>query len=181
MKLDLRPMLAGERLLDFDYALELDTEEKDLLCSFFGADFPSPMKVNGNITNTAGYMRLTATLSIDYETSCSRCLSRITGSFTFNLEKTVASRDMLEDLPEEKLDEYVVIEDGFLDFDEQLKEELYLEFPSRILCREDCLGLCKKCGKNLNDGACECTDKEIDPRLAPLKALLEKFKDENNN
>ena len=181
MKLDLRPLLAGDKLLTFDYELKLDTDENDPLSFLSDASFPSPMKVSGDITNTAGYMRMMVTLSVDYESRCARCLTPLSGSFTFDLEKTVAPRDVLADLPEERLDDYVIIEDGFLDIDEQMKEQLELEFPSRFLCSEDCRGLCQKCGKNLNDGECGCTAKDIDPRLLPLQKLLEQMKKENKN
>ena len=181
LKLDLRPLLAGDKLLTFDYELKLDTDENDPISCLSDASFPSPMKVWGDITNTAGYMRMTVSLSVDYESACARCLAPISGSFTHSLEKTVAPRDVLADLPEEKLDDYVIIEDGFLDIDEQMKEQLELEFPSRFLCSNDCLGLCHKCGKNLNEGPCGCTTKEIDPRLLPLQKILEQMKKENKN
>ncbi len=181
MKLDLRPLLAGDKLLSFDYELLLDTAEEDPLSSLSDARFPSPMKVKGEITNTAGYMRMKVSLTVDYESSCARCLTPLSGSFSLDLEKTVAPRDVLADLPEEKLDEYVIIDDGFLNMDEQLKEEIELEFPARFLCRDDCKGLCSKCGKNLNDGKCDCPEKEIDPRLAPLQKILDQMKKENKN
>ena len=181
MKLDLRPLLAGDKLLSFDYELKLDTDENDPISCLSDASFPSPMKVSGDITNTAGYMRMTVSLSVDYVSSCARCLAPLSGSFTLSLEKTVAPRDVLADLPEERLDDYVIIEDGFLDIDEQMKEQLELEFPSRFLCSDDCLGLCSKCGKNLNDGACGCSTKEVDPRLLPLQKILDQMKKENKN
>ena len=181
MKLDLRPLLAGDKQLAFDYELTLDTSDENPLSSLSDASFPSPMKVKGDITNTAGYMRMAVTLSVDYTAACARCLAPLSGSFTVNLEKTVAPRDLVADLPEERLDEYVIIDDGFLDMDEQLTEQLELEFPSRFLCKDDCLGLCQKCGKNLNEGKCDCPEKEMDPRFAPLAKLLEQMKKEENN
>ena len=181
MKLDLRPLLAGDKLLTFDYELTLDDYDKDLYSSLFDADFPSPMKVSGEITNTAGYMIMRLSLTVDYNSYCARCLKKVSGSFTLDLEKTVASKDVIADLPEEKVDDYVVIEDGFLDIDEQLKEQLELEFPSRFLCSDDCRGLCQRCGKRLNEGDCACNKKEIDPRLAPLQKILDQMKKENKN
>jgi uncharacterized protein len=180
MKLDLRPLLAGDRLLKFDYELTIDTSE-DTGSFLSDVGFPSPMKVSGEITNTAGYMRMTLTTSVDYVASCARCLAPVSGSFSLDLEKTCSPRDMLGDLDEDKLDEFAIIEDGFLDLDEQLYEQLEMEFPMRFLCREDCKGLCQKCGKNLNEGECECDHKEIDPRLEPLRKLLEQMKAEENN
>ena len=180
MKLDLRPLLAGDRLLEFDYELALDVSSEDTGSYLWGVGFPSPMKVSGEITNTAGYMRMTLTMSVDYVAQCARCLAPVTGEFTLDLEKTVAPRDLLGDLDESKLDEFAIIEDGFLDMDEQLLEQLEMEFPMRFLCKEDCKGLCPKCGKNLNEGECNCDHQDFDPRLEPLRKLLEQMKNEEN-
>ena len=176
MKLDLRPLLNGERLLTFDYELMVDIDHEDSTSFLYGVSFPSPAKVYGDITNTAGYMRMKLHMSVDYSAECARCLERVDGSFALDLEKTVATRDMLGDLDEDRLDDYAIIEDGFLDMDEQLREQMEIEFPIRFLCREDCRGLCSKCGKNLNEGDCNCNHKEIDPRLLPLQKLLEEMK-----
>ena len=176
MKLDLRPLLAGERLLRFDYELTPDIDSEDTASFLYGVSFPSPMKVVGDITNTAGYMRMSLEMSVEYEAECARCLSPVSGKFSLDLEKTVAPRSLLLDLDEDKLDDYAIIEDGFLDMDEQLRAQLEMEFPVRFLCHDDCKGLCQRCGKNLNEGKCECPEKEIDPRLAPLQEILEKMK-----
>ena len=180
MKLDLRPLLAGDRLLTFDYELPLDIDPEDTSSFLYGVSFPSPMKVSGEITNTAGYMRMTLTMSVDYQAECARCLDTVTGCFSLDLEKTVAPKKLLENLDEDKLDDYAIIEDGFLDMDEPLREQIEMEFPVRFLCDEDCKGLCPKCGKNLNDGDCDCQKREIDPRLAGLGPLLAKLKEEEN-
>ena len=178
VKLDLRPLLAGDRLLTFDYELPLDIDPEDTTSFLYGVSFPSPMKVSGEITNTAGYMRMTLTMSVDYQAECARCLDTVTGCFSLDLEKTVAPKKLLENLDEDKLDDYAIIEDGFLDMDEPLREQIEMEFPVRFLCKDDCKGLCSKCGHNLNKGDCGCQKKEIDPRLAPLAKILEQMKKE---
>lgn len=176
MKLDLRPLLAGDRLLTFNYELSLDIDPEDTSSFLYGVSFPSPMKVKGDITNTAGYMRMHLDMSVDYTAECARCLAPVCGEFSLSLEKTVAPRNLLSDLDEDKLDDYAIIEDGFLDMDEQLRAQLEMEFPVRFLCHDDCKGLCQRCGKNLNEGKCDCVEKEIDPRMAPLQKLLEQMK-----
>ena len=178
MKLDLRPLLAGDRLLTFDYELPLDIDPEDTSSFLYGVSFPSPMKVKGEITNTAGYMRMTLCMSVDYQAACARCLNPVAGRFSLDLEKTVAPRKLLSDLDENRLDDYAIIDDGFLDMDEPLREQLEMEFPLRFLCKEDCKGLCQRCGKNLNEGPCSCSEKEIDPRMEPLRKLLLKMQEE---
>ena len=61
--------------------------------------------------------------------------------------------------------------------DEILIPELLLDMEMTVLCREDCKGLCPKCGKNLNDGDCGCDRREIDPRLAVLQEFLDRKKE----
>ena len=86
MKLDLRPMLGGDKFLSFDYELKLDATDADSFSFLSDASFPSPMKVTGDITNTAGYMRMRLTLSVDFESMCARCLAPLSGSFPLDLE-----------------------------------------------------------------------------------------------
>ena len=50
---------------------------------------------------------------------------------------------------------------------------IILAFPMRLLCDEDCPGLCPKCGKPKREGECGCPTREIDPRLAVLATLLQ--------
>lgn len=185
MKLDLRALLAGEcRTLPFRFYLD-PPDVSDPRSTLWGVRFPSPMEVSGSIINTAGYMRMSLNLSLDYMAFCARCLGDVSGTFHFDLEKTVAPASQLQELDEDKKEEFAIVEDGFLDMDEQLLELLEMEFPSRFLCREDCKGLCERCGCNLNEGACTCGKDEIDPRLLPLKELLAELKkaeeDQNNS
>jgi uncharacterized protein len=64
------------------------------------------------------------------------------------------------------------IDEGWLDLRQPLREQILLNLPMHPLCRPDCKGLCGTCGRNLNEGSCNCSTEEIDPRLADLKKLL---------
>ena len=175
MKLDLRALLADEcRTVPVQFELELESSQRNHFSGLNDIRFLTPLSVLGTITNTAGYVRMSLTLSVEYTALCARCLEDVSGSFSFDVERTVVTPDMTAGLSEDRIDELVVVEDGFLDVDELLLEVLELSIPFRFLCREDCLGLCSKCGKNLNLGLCDCPKKkEIDPRLAILQKLLE--------
>jgi len=182
MRLDLRALLAGEyRTLPVLFDLELQTDAGNHFSGLTDIRFDTPLHVEGTITNTSGYIRMLLTLSVSYTASCARCLEDVSGSFSFDVERTVVTPKMADGLSEDRIDELVVVEDGFLDVDELLLEVLELSLPFRFLCREDCKGLCSKCGKNLNEGDCGCDTKEFDPRLEPLRRLLEKMKAEESN
>ena len=162
MIVDVSPLLSGEvKQLDIDYMLSPQ--------ALAGVVFESDAHVRGCITDRAGYMRLTLKAELSYHGECARCLAPVDGVFSLDFERTVATEGMLTDEEsEEILDEYVVLCGNKLDVDEALCEELLLGFPTRLLCSEDCPGLCPKCGKPRREGDCGCSDKEIDPRLAVL-------------
>lgn len=67
--------------------------------------------------------------------------------------------------------EYTIYDGDIFDFTDLLVENIIDELPSKILCREDCQGLCPHCGHNLNEGQCDCVFEDIDPRLAILNKL----------
>ena len=122
-------------------------------------------------------MRLTLKTEIAYEGECARCLAPVNGVFSLDFERTVAPEGVLsEEQIEDNVDEYVILSGKELDVDEQLREELVLSFPQKLLCDEDCEGLCPKCGKRRADGPCGCPEKEIDPRLAVLKNFFSEEK-----
>lgn len=165
MNLDLRPMLRGEtNRIDIDFLLEPEALD--------GVVFPEKAHICGEITNRGGYMRLTASAEIPYRGECARCLDPVESVYVLPFERTVVTEGTLtEEQEEDNVDEFVVIEGGFLDIDDAVREALILSFPMRLLCAEDCPGLCPKCGKPKREGACGCSDKEIDPRWAVLASL----------
>jgi uncharacterized protein len=170
MVLDLRKLLSGEcGRIDIDYALTLDGAA-DMGRS--DVTFPESASVKGCITNDAGYMPLSLNVGVDYVGSCARCLKDVKGHFDFTYERTVTAKGTLENVEEDDTDDYLIVRDGKLDIDAQLCEELQMLFPYRLLCSEDCRGLCTKCGKDLNEGDCGCDFKEIDPRFEVLRQLL---------
>lgn len=170
MVLDITSLINGKKSrIDFEYSIE-HSEENPVLPPD-DVSFTAPVRVKGYVTDNAGYMSLSATAEIDYTSHCARCLEDIFGTFILQFNRTVAGSGTLQN---EANDEYVVVKNGMLDIDRELVEDLMLEFPSKLLCKEECAGLCPKCGKSLNFGGCDCPKKkEIDPRLAILQKLLE--------
>ena len=88
--------------------------------------------------------------------------------YGFSLKKIIVSKMENEN---DDYDDYIVVENNVLDLDALINEEIQLFLPIKMLCKEDCKGLCQGCGKNLNYEKCEC-EKEVDPRLAALSDLL---------
>ena len=145
--------------------------------TFSDVVFPEPVQVNGTVVSEGGYVLLTEDAAVTYETGCARCLAPIRGSLALHVEKAVAEDHGETELVDKENDDYIQAKGGFLDLGEPLMEELMQEFPSRVLCREDCAGICPGCGVNLNLAACSCKQ-ALDPRFAVLSSLLETMPDD---
>jgi len=77
-----------------------------------------------------------------------------------------------EDLQEFEEVQYLSPDTNIIDLGEDVRQFLILSLPLKILCREDCAGLCPVCGANRNRSSCSCTTEEGDPRWAELKRFL---------
>ena len=167
MTIDVKPLLRGEvKRIGLDYTLPMELE---------GVRFLEDARVVGEIVDRAGYMRLVLKISVPYVSECARCLDEVRGFFEEDFERTVVTKGSVSDEElDENIDEYAVLnENGELNVDEEVAETIILMFPKKLVCSEDCQGLCPKCGKRKKDGDCGCVTKEIDPRLAILQKLLD--------
>ncbi len=142
-----------------------------------GITLTSPMRVFCKVKDNHGCLTLTADVNAAYETVCDRCLSPISTSLSFSIERLIESKGshITADDGFEDEDDILHMTNGCVDIGAQLAEAFVLELPMRHLCDEECPGLCPKCGKRRADGDCGCKfEKEIDPRLKVLQKLLEK-------
>lgn len=139
-----------------------------------GLLFVKPVQVNGRITNTGDLMNLHARVKTGVIASCDRCLDEVKLPFEFEFnEKYCHKNDYDETLMQDMESEIKILEDDIIDLYEAVKENLILNVPMRILCAEDCPGLCPHCGQNLKTGKCNCHIKEVDSRLAVLAKLIQ--------
>ena len=125
-------------------------------------------KVTGRVENHAGLLVLTAELDAVLECLCARCLQAFIRPLHQHIEATLTADGERADDPD-----LFPLDGDHIDVDEVVTTAFVLNMDQKMLCREDCKGLCERCGKNLNDGPCACKA-ENDPRLAVLGQLLEK-------
>jgi len=133
--------------------------------------------VDQTTLHVRGY--LDGTLDVD----CARCLDRYPVTLGQELDlfylPAAAGQPEAQEEEVELSDRDVVVgyyDGDHLDLGEVIREHVLLGLPLKPLCREDCLGLCPRCGKNRNAGPCGCTPEEEagDPRLEPLRKLFDK-------
>lgn len=129
-----------------------------------------PVLASGTVRNTAGVLMMKGKVTTCIHGICDRCATEFDRDVDIPIDAVLVT----ELANEENEDEWVfTLEGDSADLDDIVRTIFVLNMDSKLLCSDDCQGLCCKCGKNLNEGPCGC-GKEIDPRLAALKQLLNK-------
>ncbi|MBQ8580244.1 MAG: DUF177 domain-containing protein [Oscillospiraceae bacterium] len=138
----------------------------------FGTCYPvtEPVLAEGSVRNTAGVLVMTGNVSTTIHGVCDRCAA----DFSRDVEIPLNVVLVTELASEENEDEWVFsLEGDSADLEDIVRTVFVLNLDSKLLCKPDCKGICCRCGRNLNRESCTC-EKEIDPRFAALKQLLEK-------
>ncbi|CCZ33014.1 putative uncharacterized protein [Firmicutes bacterium CAG:646] len=107
---------------------------------------------------------------------CSRCLESVLHTFSIQIEEE-ADMKLTDQERIEALDESSFIQDKVLDTEKLLHNEILIRWPMRVLCKEDCKGICSRCGANLNQGSCDCDTADLDPRMAVISDIFKNFKE----
>jgi len=134
-----------------------------------------PAAVKGQIRLSGHDVVVNGHIDTRAQVDCDRCLQpvELPVSADFKLEYITGSdyeSSRVAELTEAEMS--VAVFDGeAIDVDEIVKEQILLAVPTRMLCREDCKGICPECGMDKNTGECQCVTDDVDPRWAALKNL----------
>ena len=110
------------------------------------------------------------------EIPCDRCLDDVEVKVKLEFEHKITTDTEAEDQSEE-LDENNYIDGYSLDVEQLVYNELLTGWPTKILCSDDCKGICNVCGQNLNRGTCNCEDTSLDPRMSVIRDVFKNFKE----
>jgi uncharacterized protein len=134
-----------------------------------------PATVNGKIRLSGNEVFVNGHVETRAQVECDRCLKPVELPVSADFEVEYITGSEYESSAAAELTEAemsVSVFDGHaIDVDEIVKEQILLAVPTRMLCREDCKGICPQCGTDRNTGECECVTDDIDPRWAALKNL----------
>jgi len=166
-------MLLGlAKIIDCPGASVTFSTSVDLQDLRYGNSYPvtEPVLASGTVRNTAGVLVMTGMVRTTIHGVCDRCAA----DFDRDVEIPIDVVLVTELSNEENEDEWVFpLEGDSADLEDIVRTVFVLNMDSKLLCKEDCQGICCRCGKNLNDGPCGC-QKELDPRFAALRQLLDK-------
>jgi len=145
-----------------DFSIELEDMQ------FCGQDisFRTPFALSGDIKNISGALYLKLDADVSFVTQCARCLEEVSVHHTFSVDEVFAKTER------EEIEDVTIIDSGNIDLSEVTEKAFIGSLPINYLCNEDCKGLCKECGANLNREDCSCADDYVDPRLSILKQFI---------
>lgn len=103
--------------------------------------------------------------------NCDRCLKPVREKLTLRFSREVHAPDAVLEQSDDD-DDQRFMEGYQLNVEDLLNNEIIINWPSKVLCREDCKGICMQCGQDLNTGTCECDTFIPDPRMAVIKDIF---------
>ena len=118
-----------------------------------GYTFAAPVAGSGEFYNRAGIGTVKYTVSCTLDVVCDRCLTELKRDYSYDFSHTVVPSLQSEG---DIYDTYLVAQHDSIDMNETAISDLLLMLPTKMLCREDCKGLCDICGCNLNERTCNC-------------------------
>ena len=186
----LRPLLAditadGLSLVGETTAEELGLTEDDAVVL-------GPLAVSLDLTNVEGLVAVTGVLEGTIVRECVRCLKEYEDPLAFSVraafipepksaprhpkrvDSRKASAKVVEGEQEEEPDDQYQYQGNQLELAPMLREHVILSAPMRPLCSDDCLGLCARCGKNLNEGPCQCAPEPLIPTFRVVQVTNRK-------
>ena len=155
----------------------------------FAWEFPLPQTLEysgetfffqGKLVADGAMFRENENLSLEFRLSfkggahCSRCLKEtpleIEGTFRYFYTPSGVGES---EVPDDDMTVSFDPGESLLDVGPQIWESFVFSLPEKVLCSEECAGLCPKCGKDLNEGSCNCLTESVDPRLQALKKAIQ--------
>lgn len=119
---------------------------------------------------------LTTEIDLSLMIPCDRCLEDVRYDMNIKVNKEIDMNESEND-KSESLDEQPYIEENMLDVEKLIYNEILVNLPMKVLCNENCKGICNRCGANLNSQTCNCDTTELDPRMSKIRDIFNNFKE----
>lgn len=173
MLVNLTDVLINEgKVQDLEVSYDADTFTCQLGTFSIKEKSPVTLKLS-NIGQSKALVEGSMQLTLGMQ--CDRCLRDVDYTFELSFSRKAVTPDYADH--DEDMDDMDFMEGYHLNVDELIDNEILLNWPMKVLCSESCKGICKVCGKNLNDGDCGCDDFVPDPRMAAIKDIFNAYKE----
>ncbi|MBR1572931.1 MAG: DUF177 domain-containing protein [Lachnospiraceae bacterium] len=158
--------------------LEIPCNMENLVFEYMGNEYPiteiKPFDLC--LTNDSNKeLLISGETSLKMILSCDRCLEDVPMDFDISIDRKLKIDDGIILADEDGDDDFV--NENQLDVDRLIFDEILVNWPAKVLCKDDCKGICLVCGQNLNIQDCGCNRQVIDPRMAAFQDVFDQFKE----
>ncbi|MDP4177418.1 MAG: DUF177 domain-containing protein [Bacillota bacterium] len=158
---DLLKKKSGEKKID------LIIEASDFKSDEF-IKFNKPVHLSGILNLLGDIINFDGIIRTELELVCSRCNE----NFNQNIDIPIVEKFSNKEKDINVFDDIIYFNGDNIDITDVIQNNIIMTLPIKMLCMEDCKGLCQNCGTNLNFHSCNCSKDTIDPRLSKLKDLF---------
>ena len=155
---------------DYDFEFEEDVQ-KLTLDEIYNGKFHTKV----NLTKFQDQIILKSKTDINAHLTCDRCATEFDSIISSDYRMVYLLRGKETEIESSDVT-YISPDSDFIDIRSDVRDYAMLAIPMKKLCKDDCKGLCQRCGKNLNEGECNCQKDEVDLRWQPLMELKNKLK-----
>jgi uncharacterized protein len=132
---------------------------EEIALSFQGYEFSQPVEFEGVVSNAGkeGFV-VKGIVSTGWTSPCARCLADVASRIETDVDVVFKSLYLREHDTQDAADpeEEYTFQGYSIELDHALRDSLILVLPFRVLCKDDCKGICRWCGANLNEHRCGC-------------------------
>lgn len=173
MKVDITDVLTCENKQK-DQEVHIEFQSFDSKLGEFPIEKSAPFVLHlANIRNEK--LKMSGEAEFTVIIPCGRCLEDVPTTIHIDIDKELDLSELRNN--EEEMEDADYMIGCNLDVDKLIYSEILVNWPMKVLCDQDCKGICKKCGVNLNLQECDCNKTELDPRMAAIQDIFNKFKE----
>lgn len=180
MRINISEILANPSVIR-EFKVEPEFEALMLSHSSYPVSYKEPFILT--VSNVAGKLHIKGKTEIRLRMPCDRCLDDVEIPFSVQIDSRVLpdkASDGIGGVSEQDseirdIDEFSFLDGCILDVDKLVSDEIVVALPTKVLCKEDCKGLCTVCGTNLNHSSCSCNRSVGDPRMAAIRDIFKEF------
>ena len=133
--------------------------------------FSQRVRVQADLEKTGHQLHLRAGAQTRVQCTCDRCVDEFQSPLSTHFEIVYLMGENPGPPGSEAEVQYLGPEMNVIDLGEDVRQFLILAVPQKLLCKDDCRGLCPKCGSNMNNVRCNCPTEDVDPRWEVLKKM----------
>ena len=160
--------VSGRREASFPFSFE---EKLDGLGGYSQeAVFTTPVSLDGEVIKEGDIYYINGKGTVGMSMPCDRCLEPVSFSVDFELNEKFSSNASYDE-------EIETFSGDSIDLTSIVIRNILAVLPMKVVCSDDCKGICDRCGTNLNRGTCDCAGKSLDPRMSVIQDIFKQLKE----